>query len=149
MDFRQTEQFKQLKQRNKYIMKNRKKNFDDCLSDYDGVFTGHEHVLISILELSEIGPYFKKENAPECLTLDIFGTKYCFYDVEFFEADEFKKNNMSNIPMRRLLNSIKPEDKIINYSLQYNPTWGLGFYVLVRKIKGRYEVIEKFRWYVS
>ena len=152
--------YKPLEKRNRYISENRNKPFMECLDDYHGVFQWHDNFLISIFESFQLYSGRKEWNRPERIQVgddlmtgddiefNILGDKLSFCFVEFLAPEEIK-DVCKTEKWNSFFNLSRPGDMIIKYAYHHAPLMGLGYLLLVRKIKGRYEVMEKFRWYVS
>lgn len=149
--------FKPLEKRNKWICENRGKSLKECLNDYHGVFTWHDHFLISIFEMLELNKYIsspKKDITNDLdygddINLEVFGSVFNFSYIDFIKPSEIKDHYPNNKAWNSFFKLAEPEDMIIKYAYHHQPQMGIGYLILIRKINGRYEAMEKFRWYVS
>jgi hypothetical protein len=88
----------------------------------------------------------------EDLSKAIGDSKYS--DIEHIKNNDHDRNDKSGFSNSILsfINIAKKNDIIVRYGYRVFPNDGLsgrGYYLLVRKINGRFEAIKKFRWYIS
>jgi len=158
MNWTETKNFKILEERNKHLSENYGMSFIDCLKNQTG-FTPIDHILISILEMIEMDSSVQEHlefhenevemnisSTPFWLTNILFIPIYKFDDM--CVEDGFNINPYSSI-IQSFINRFQEEDMIIRYIQYSGPLQSIGFYLLVRKINGRYELMDKIRYYVS